>query len=93
MHTSKLPPNELLFEIPQETINVPKSLPKLGKLVTFAVSYVYSGGITVDGQWYAGYHCPAPTVPSGYKLVDVGFGLELNSRPPRATARLMRAEV
>jgi hypothetical protein len=53
--------------------------------VTYDVSYVYNGGITVDGEWYDGFEVPAPVLAPGYVLVGIGVGLQLNACPPYAT--------
>jgi hypothetical protein len=54
----------------------------------YAVSYEYNGGIVIADKWYKGYEVPPPYLPVGYKLVGIGVGLQLNARPPLATARL-----
>jgi hypothetical protein len=54
----------------------------------YAVSYKYNGGTVIDGKWYEGYEVPPPILPTGYKLVGIGVGLQLNASPPLATARL-----
>ncbi len=56
--------------------------------VTFFVSCNYNGGITQDGDWYPGFEVPPPDVPEGFKLVSLGVGLQLNSRPPYCTMLL-----
>lgn len=56
--------------------------------VTYPVSCTYNGGIIIDNEWYDGYSVPAPIVPKGYKLTGLGVGLQLNARPPLATALL-----
>lgn len=62
---------------------------KDGKEVQYAVSYEYNGGIVISGKWYKGFKVPPPILPYGYKLVGIGVGLELNAKPPLATARLV----
>ncbi len=57
-------------------------------LVTYPVSYRYNGGIIVDGKWYEGFKVVKPKVPKGYKLTSIFCGLQLNARPPYATAYL-----
>lgn len=57
--------------------------------VRFPVSCSYNGGTVVDGKWYAGYMVPEPIVPSGFKLVGLGVGLELNAHPPHCTMLLV----
>ena len=57
-------------------------------LVTYPVSYTYNGGIIVDGKVYSGFTVPAPKVPKGFKLKGIGCGLQLNAKPPYATAYL-----
>lgn len=53
--------------------------------VRYPVSISYNGGTVIHEKWYAGYKVPDPIVPAGYKLVDMGVGLELNAHPPMAT--------
>ena len=65
-----------------------KAKPGKGKQVTYRAGITYNGGTVIDGEWYAGYAVPPPIIPVGYELVDLGIGLELNSRPPQATALL-----
>jgi hypothetical protein len=67
-----------------------KSLQRAGKAheVTFSVSYRYNGGIIVRDEWYSGYEVPKPDVPSGWTLVSLGFGLQLNAKPPYCTMLL-----
>lgn len=60
-----------------------------GKEVQYAVSQEYNGGIIIGGHWYKGFKVPDPILPHGYKLVGIGVGLELNAKPPLATARLV----
>lgn len=55
-------------------------------LVTYSVSYRYNGGITIGNKWYEGYKVPPPKVPKGFKLTGIACGLQLNARPPYATA-------
>ena len=66
-------------------------------LVVYPVSYKYNGGIVLDkkghvcfknGKWYAGFKVPKPIAPKGFKLVDIGVGLNLNAYPPMKTAYL-----
>jgi len=59
-------------------------------LVVFPVSYTYNGGTVIDDEWYSGYEVPAPKVPKGFELVDIGVGLQLNARPPYATKFLRK---
>lgn len=61
-----------------------------GKLVTFSVSQVYNGGITIDGEWYNGVSVPPPKIPKGYKLIGIGIGYQLNCVPPYATQLLQK---
>lgn len=56
--------------------------------ITYPVSYRYSGGIVVGNAWYRGYIVPKPVVPAGWEIVGLGVGLQLNCRPPYATAGL-----
>ena len=63
-----------------------------GNLVTYPVSYRYNGGIIVDGKHYSGFDVVAPTVPEGYKLVNIGVGLQLNAQPPYATRLLKKVQ-
>lgn len=65
-------------------VDSPK-LPRREGKVTFPVSYDYNGGIIVNGKWFKGYKVGNPIIPSGYKLVTLGIGLQLNARPPLAT--------
>ena len=64
--------------------------PKIRCEVTYRVSYEYNGGIVIEGEWYNGFEVPPPLLASGYKLVGIGVGLQLNARPPLATARLVK---
>ena len=57
--------------------------------ITYAVSYKYNGGIVVGDEWCVGFDVPLPVVPKGYELKSAGVGLDLNFRPPRATAYLV----
>lgn len=57
-------------------------------LVKYPVSYKYNGGVVYNDRWYEGFKVSAPKVPKGFKLVGMGIGLELNARPPLATAYL-----
>ena len=63
-----------------------------GNLVTYPVSYRYNGGIIVDGKHYSGFDVVAPTVPEGYKLVNIGVGLQLDAQPPYATRLLKKVQ-
>lgn len=65
-----------------------KEQPGKSVKVTYPVSIYYNGGTVVDGKWYSGYMVPDPIVPKGFKLVDMGIGLELNAHPPRCTMAL-----
>ncbi len=65
-----------------------KARPGHGKLVTYPVSYSYNGGTVVNDEWFAGYEVGPPVIPAGYELISLGYGLDLNYRPPRATALL-----
>jgi hypothetical protein len=60
--------------------------------VYYAVSCRYNGGYTRDGddEWYTGFEVPPPILPEGYKLKSLGVGLQLNARPPYATALMVR---
>ena len=58
--------------------------------VRYAVSYTYNGGTVYKQSWYPGYKVPPPVLQEGCELVPLGVGLDLNSRPPRATAKLRR---
>lgn len=60
--------------------------------VTFPVTYRYNGGICVGDEWYEGYEVPHPDVPEGWELVNIGVGLQLNSKPPYATMVLKPKE-
>jgi len=64
-----------------------------GFLVSFPVSYEYNGLIEVDNKLYRGFRVPKPFVPKGFKLVNIGIGLQLNARPPVATRYLKKREV
>ena len=57
-------------------------------LVTYPVSYSYNGGTIIDGKWYKGFEVVKPKVPVGYKLMNIGIGLQLNGHPPYATMLL-----
>lgn len=57
-------------------------------LVTYPVSYRYNGGIVINGKWYEGFEVVKPKVPKGFKLYNIGCGLQLNARPPYATSYL-----
>lgn len=59
-----------------------------GGEVNYPVSYRYNGGIVINGKWYKGFKVPAPIVPDGHKLVNIGVGLQLNAKPPYATSYL-----
>lgn len=59
-----------------------------GEEIQYAVTYVYNGGISVGGEWYDGYEVPPPIIPAGMCIVGIGVGLQLNARPPYATARI-----
>lgn len=65
-----------------------KAKPGRTVIVTFPVSISYNGGTVIEDKWYAGYIVPAPIVPSGYELVSIGVGLQLNAHPPTATMLL-----
>lgn len=65
-----------------------KAKPGESVRITYPVSISYNGGTVIEDKWYAGYKVPAPIVPRGYELRDIGCGLELNSHPPLATADL-----
>lgn len=80
----ELPSEDGYLLWPQETLPA-----KEGK-VTFAVSYTYNGGTVYRSKWYKGYKCEPPTVPQGFKLVDLAIGLQFNCHPPRATYHLER---
>lgn len=64
---------------------------KQGKTVEvhIPVSYSYNGGTVIQEEWFVGYLVPEPIIPAGFKLVDPGFGLQLNAHPPYATMWLM----
>jgi hypothetical protein len=81
-----------LFNYPAPIIKAPKKIPKLGKRVTFPVSYRYNGGTFVDGEWYDGFFVPPPVVPDGYELVGMGCGLQMNCRPPYVTLLLVQTK-
>jgi len=59
--------------------------------VTHPVSIRYNGGTIIGDKWYRGYYVPDPIIPDGYKLVDIGVGLQLNARPPYATKLLKKS--
>ena len=61
-----------------------------GHLVTYPVGYRYNGGVTHKGEWYTGFIVPPPIVPEGYRLMDIGIGLELNAWPPVATMLMLK---
>lgn len=63
---------------------------KEGNLVKYPVSYKYNGGIVFNGKWYNGFEVGEPIVPEGFKLMGIGCGLQFNSIPPEATARLVK---
>ena len=63
-----------------------------GKLIHYTVSYDYNGGMVVDDKWYQGYKVPSPIIPKGYALVSIGVGLQMNAKPPFATAYLKPLE-
>lgn len=58
-------------------------------LIQYLVSYDYNGGTVIKDQWYKGYVVPEPQLKEGYKLQGIGCGLQLNARPPYATAMLV----
>lgn len=74
-------------KIASPVIQVPK---RDGMEVKYPVSYKYNGGIVIDGKWYDGFKVGKPIVPEGFKLMGIGCGLQFNSIPPEATARLVR---
>lgn len=57
-------------------------------LVMYSVTYCYNGGISIDGRWGYGIKVPPPNVPEGYRLVDIGVGLQFGFTPPKATSYL-----
>lgn len=61
-------------------------------LVIFPVSYRYNGGIILDDEFYEGFEVPDPVIPKGYKLKDIGVGLQLNAKPPYATMYLEKVD-
>ena len=69
----------------------PVLLAKEGR-VSYPVSYEYNGGILIDEKQYAGYKVKPPVIPEGYILKSIGLGLNLNSKPPIATAYLQKKE-
>lgn len=58
--------------------------------VTFPVSYQYNGGTFIGDEFYKGYSVPPPIIPKGWKLVDIGVGLQMNARPPWCTKVLTK---
>ena len=78
------------FKQPRATFKFTRKFLNGDKEVQFPVSYRYNGGTIIGGKWYSGYEVPPPIVPSGYKLVSLGVGLQLNSRPPFATMLLKK---
>lgn len=56
--------------------------------VTFPVSQAYNGGIIWNGEWYQGLEVPRPDVPAGWRIHNIGVGLQMNARPPYATVVL-----
>ena len=79
-----------LFACPPTDLR--KYTPKERREITYAVTYCYNGGITVDGEWYDGYHVPGPLMNPGYVIVGIGVGLQLNAHPPLATGVLKLKE-
>jgi hypothetical protein len=77
----KMPQPDLIPETTKD-----KRLASNGKThnVTYPVSYRYNGGIIIGDKWFNGYKIPQPKIPKGWKLVNIGCGLQLNSRPPFA---------
>lgn len=73
------------FKCPQPVLKYKGEKWGSGKIVTYPVSYRYNGGTIIDGEWYDGYEVPFPSVPNGYKLFNVGIGLQLNAHPPYAS--------
>lgn len=63
-----------------------------GNLVTYPVSYIYNGGIVINGKWYKGIKVKEPDVPRGYMLKSIGIGLQLNAQPPIATSLLIKVK-
>jgi len=58
-------------------------------LVTYPTSVDYNGGIVVDDKWYKGYKVKNKIkLPKGFSMVGIGCGLQMNARPPYATAYL-----
>ena len=57
-------------------------------LVTYPVSYSYNGGMIHNGKWYKGFKVKGIKAPEGFELVGIGCGLQLNAKPPFATAYL-----
>ena len=53
-------------------------------------SYIYNGGVEIDGDWYPGVKVPEPILSPGFELIGFGIGLQLNARPPFATMKLSR---
>jgi hypothetical protein len=56
--------------------------------VQYPVGYRYNGGIIVNDEWVQGFIVDSPKVPKGFKLRNIGVGLQLNCRPPIATSYL-----
>jgi hypothetical protein len=84
-----------MFKCDQPVITLTKSQQKKfeqGKSVevTFPVSYQYNGGIHIGDEFFKGYSVPPPVIPKGWKLVNIGVGLQMNARPPWATMVLSK---
>jgi hypothetical protein len=63
-------------------VNAPV-LPAREGMISYPVSYDYNGSHFVKGTGLiSGYRVPEPIVPAGYELVEMYFGLQLNSYPP-----------
>jgi hypothetical protein len=60
--------------------------------VTYLVGYEYNGGTTFGDRWARGYKVPPPVVPKGWRLVNIGVGLQLNCHPPYATVACVPIE-
>jgi len=88
-------PNQKMFKCKRPVITLNKSQQKRfnqGKSieVTYPVSCQYNGGIHINDEFYKGFSVPPPVIPKGWKLVNIGVGLQLNARPPYATMVLSK---
>jgi hypothetical protein len=63
-------------------VEAPK-LPAREGMISYPVSYDYNSPRFVQGTGLIyGYDVADPIIPAGYELVEMYFGLQLNSYPP-----------